>query len=163
MNMTFDDAQRFLLDKLDAADADNMIRFIRGQEVRINESTDLAQQYCDALKQSVANTDSAISLLNNNGWISVDESPVVSVGGMKEFNVVTRDQLGHQTVESAWYLNQYPLIYEDGESFDGCDKDGLRNEIGWYKCLGSINEDVYYRLHTVTHWQPLPPAPEQAK
>lgn len=124
--MTFDDAQRFLLDKLEAADADNMIRFIRGQEARIQ--------------------------LHHNGWISVDEPPVASVGGMKEFNVVTRDQLGCQTVESAWYLNQYQAIEEAGVYMDG-----------WYKIYGDLHNDAYYKLHTVTHWQALPPAPEQAK
>lgn len=99
----------------------------------------------------------------NNGWISVDEPPVVSVGGMKEFNVVTRDQLGHQTVESAWYLNQYPLFSEDGEVLDGYDDEGYRPETGWYKCLGRLDEELYFRLHTVTHYRPLPPAPEQPK
>ena len=52
--MTFDDAQRFLLDKLDAADADNLIRFMRNQEVQIQ-----------CLKHMVR--------LENNGWIRVDE------------------------------------------------------------------------------------------
>ena len=108
-----------------------------------------------ALKEAIA--------ANNNGWISVDEPPVVSVGGVKEFNIVTRDQLGHQTVESAWYLNQYQLYSEDSDVLDGYDDEGYRPETGWYKCLGTLDEEIYFRLHTVTHWQPLPPPPEQTK
>ena len=161
--MTYDDAQRFLLDKLPAADADNMIRFIRGQEAQIIELDSLLNGYANTLSSSISNTIDAVNLLNNNGWISVDEPPVVSVGGVKEFNVVTRDQLGHQTVESALYLNQHPLYSEDSDVLDGYDDEGYRPETGWYKCLGTLDEEIYFRLHTVTHWQPLPPAPEQPK
>lgn len=101
--MTFDDAQRFLLDKLDAADADNMIRFIRGQEARIQ--------------------------LQNNGWISVD----VRLPEKACFCLIF---VGGDVTEAIYSADSKAFHYASG---------------------------VDDSPRPATHWQPLPPAPEQLK
>lgn len=137
--MTFDDAHRFLLDKLDAADADNMIRFIRGQEVKNKELDELCQGYAKALDDSIDNTNRALAL-TNNGWISVDER----LPDFVEWYLIYD---GRRNVSTIAFFDRH---FEDGSPI--------------WLVNGDVGRNGYEsEWENVTHWQPLPPPPEQAK
>ena len=99
-------------------------------------------------------------------WVSVSESlPDVPEGDEQEVIVcVRRAHNGQPYVFSARYLNKFPL---HNECHPDADEDGCLITTGWHDVKEHSEYDGWYSPlieagsgDEVTHWMPLPAAPE---
>ena len=87
-------------------------------------------------------------------------TPPVKPGSIQSFIVLTERE-GRKASFAAYYLNQYPLAYEDGceapECAEGKHEDGCPTT-GWFYDESNFEYDhCYYRLKgTVLAWAPIP-------
>ena len=99
-------------------------------------------------------------------WISASNAiPEVPKGDDRDFIVcVRRAHNGKSYVFPASYLNRKALYSED----DDADEDGMVYVTGWLREMADDEYDTAWHSilgdgDVVTHWQPLPPPPEQDK
>lgn len=91
-------------------------------------------------------------------------TPEVKAGGMDTFIIVSRNKEGRDFCYPAYYLNAYPLNYEEDCADRGCPKDANHEDgcptTGWFYDESNFEYDNCYHsiAAEVLAWAPLPKA-----